>query len=265
MCSLAMTEGGKMYNQLQLREIFHLEFLRWFSRKIKPQSYALKGGSNLRFFYNSIRYSGDMDLGIKGVDVDMLKDVVMKVLRHNSFQATLKPFGIERVVPPDILKAKQTETTQRFKAHLMTSTGEDLFTKIEFSRRGLRGKSAVEPVSDIILRSYKMAPVLVPHYDIQSTIIQKITALSDRSAVQARDIFDLYILSSQCKAFKAEGLIGAAKLSKAHENIFEVSFGQFRDTVVSYLSQEDQAMHATRPLWDEIKLKAVNFIEELRG
>ncbi|MDD4955835.1 MAG: nucleotidyl transferase AbiEii/AbiGii toxin family protein, partial [Candidatus Omnitrophica bacterium] len=125
---------NKIYNQLQLREIFHLEFLRWFGKRINPRNYALKGGVNLRFFFNSFRYSEDMDLDISGIRINSLKDEVMKILTALSFSETLKSFGIEKIVPPDISKAKQTQTTQRFKVHLLTSAGEDLFTKIEFSR-----------------------------------------------------------------------------------------------------------------------------------
>ncbi|PJC48653.1 MAG: hypothetical protein CO035_02330, partial [Candidatus Omnitrophica bacterium CG_4_9_14_0_2_um_filter_42_8] len=78
-----------MYNSLQLRELFHLEFLRWFGRKVKSESYALKGGANLRFFFNSIRYSEDMDLDIKGVQVHVLKDIAIKILQNLSFQDSL--------------------------------------------------------------------------------------------------------------------------------------------------------------------------------
>jgi len=51
-----------MYTHLQLREVFHLEFLRWFGKRVRTNYYALKGGVNLRFFFNSFRYSEDMDL-----------------------------------------------------------------------------------------------------------------------------------------------------------------------------------------------------------
>ncbi len=253
-----------MYNQLQLREIFHLEFLRWMSRKIKVDNYVLKGGTNLRVFFNSIRYSEDMDMDISGVTLENLKDIVMKILQASSFNETLKPFGVERIIPPDISRVKQTETTQRFKIHLITSAGEDLFTKVEFSRRGFKGETAVETVSDIILRAYKMPPLLVSHYDIQSTVAQKIGALAARSIIQARDVFDLYILSSQYKPAKKD-ILDREKLTKAHENIFEISFEQFRDTVLSYLAPEDQATYKTGELWDEIKLKVANFINELGG
>ena len=254
-----------MYNSLQLRELFHLEFLRWLGRKTKAGVYALKGGANLRFFFKSFRYSEDMDLDIHSIGVAALKDAVMGILQSPSFHDTLKPFDVERVVPPDILKAKQTETTQRFKVHLVTFSGEDLFTKVEFSRRGFKGKVVVNPVSDIILREYKMPPLLVPHYDVQSAITQKIGALAGRPAIQARDIFDLYILSSQCAPGTIEETeISEAKLTRARESALEISFGQFRDTVISYLSPEDRAQYNSSPSWDEIKLKVSDFISRIR-
>lgn len=253
-----------MYDSLQIREVFHLEFLRWMARKVKAEYYTLKGGANLRFFFNSFRYSEDMDLDVSSIRVDALKDIVMQILNNQSFQDILRPFGIERLVSPDMAKAKQTETTQRFKVHLITDAGEDLFTKVEFSRRGRNeGKVIVQPVSDTILRLYKLPPLLIPHYDVESAIIQKVRALSDRAVLQARDIFDLYVLSSQYKPVKTgEAKIDNERLAKAREGILEISFEQFRDAVVSYLSLEDQAVYSNPSSWDEIKLKALNFIDE---
>lgn len=255
-----------MYDSLQLRELFHIEFLRWLGRKVKAQSYAVKGGTNLRLFFKSFRYSEDMDLDVRDVSVSSLKDIVMDVLGSQNFLNTLKPFGIENIKPPDMAKAKQTQTTQRFKAHLITTHGEDLFTKVEFSRRGFDGGVVIQPVPDSILREYKLAPLLVSHYNARSAIMQKIKALATRSAIQARDVFDLYILSPQYEPAESKGIdVEDAKLTKAYENIFEISFEQFRDAVLSYLSKEDQAAHASSSSWDEIKLKAAHFIDELRG
>ncbi|MBI4651900.1 hypothetical protein HY745_11600 [Candidatus Desantisbacteria bacterium] len=75
--------------------------------------------------------------------------------------------------------------------------------------------------------------LLVSHYDIQSAITQKIEALAGRAVVQARDIFDLYILSSQTSDFKN---IEENKLKIAQKNIFRINFEEFRDSVVSYLA-----------------------------
>lgn len=253
----------ELYNDLQIREIFHLEFLRRFARKIKAGLYAIKGGANFRFFFKSIRYSEDMDIDIKGVRADIAKDTVMNILEAADFKNTLKSYGVDDIVPPDMSRAKQTETTQRFKIHLITSSGEDLFTKVEFSRRGFRGKTVVEDVSDNVLRAYKIAPLVIPHYDGPSAAIQKINALASRAAVQARDIFDLYIINTR---LMADGLsVGGDNIKKAHNNLLEVSFEQFRDTVVSYLAPEEQALYALPARWNEIKLKVVSFLENVRN
>jgi len=118
--------NGTIYTPLQMREVFHLEFLRWLGRKLEGSCYALKGGVNLRLFLHSIRYSEDMDIDIHGLRVKRIKKTVMEILLTRGFSDSLKPFGIEKIVPPDIAKAKQTETTQRFKSHLLPQ-GEKTF------------------------------------------------------------------------------------------------------------------------------------------
>src|SRR3989338_465871 len=141
------------YSELQVREVFHLEFLRYFGRRVKPDLYALKGGVNLRLFFNSIRYSEDMDLDVRRIGVHSLKECVMNILRMPAFKDNLKPFGIKQIIPPAIEHAKQTETTQRFKIHLITSADVDLFTKIEFSRRGMPGEAVVQTPLESLLRA----------------------------------------------------------------------------------------------------------------
>ena len=248
-----------------MREVFHLEFLRWFGRKLEADHYVLKGGVNLRLFFRSLRYSEDLDIELKGVRVDKIKKAVMDVLTARGFLDSLKSFGIEKITAPDLEKAKQTETTQRFKTHLLTAAGEDLFTEVEFSRRGLKGTQVVEPVSGEILRAYKMAPLLVPHYDAASAVEQKIQALAQRTVLQARDIFDLFVLISQFEESKRSKIeVSRATLRAAHDHIFRVEFPQFRDTVVAYLEAEDQKAYSSPSAWDEIKLKTAHFLEEFK-
>jgi hypothetical protein len=87
----------------QIRELFHLEFLRWFSRRIKPEFYAVKGGTNLRFFFQSFRYSEDMDIDIQRVPIEILQTVVLDTLGARPFVENLRGFGIQRIVVSDIL------------------------------------------------------------------------------------------------------------------------------------------------------------------
>lgn len=253
------------YSPLQLREIFHLEFLKWLSKKINLSYYALKGGVNLRCFYNSSRYSEDIDLNVRTIEVYSLQDKVMQILKSLSFKNNLKPFGIEEIIPPNINKAKQTQTTQRFKIHLITPAREDFFTKIEFSRKKFENNIKIETVSNAILREYKLPPILVPHYGIVSAVSQKLEALTDRKIIQARDAFDIYILSTQFNPSNKENIkLDPEKMNKARKNIFEVSFEKFKDTVLYYLPKQEQKAYNSPDSWDEIKLKIINFIEELK-
>lgn len=256
-----------IYSHLQLRELFHIEFLRSLGRKLKLGLYALKGGVNLRLFFKSVRYSEDMDLDASEVAVGELKDLVMKILQAQSFRESFYSFGIKDIIPPDMRVAKQTEISQRFKVHLITVSGEDLFTKIEFSRRGFSGNITADSVSADILKDYKLSPLIVYHYDIGSALSQKINALSLRAAIQARDIFDLYMLLNQAGFGELKELKTAPSeviLSRAYDRIFEVNFAMFKDTVVSYLSIEDQNMYGNDSSWAEIRLKVANFIEGLK-
>ncbi len=253
------------YEALQLREIFHLEFLRRLGRKVPAASFAVKGGANLRFFFGSIRYSEDIDLDVSGVGVAVLKDTVMKILEAAAFGEALRPYGIERLGIPDMMKAKQTETTQRFKVHLLTAAGEDLFSKVEFSRREFSGRAETGFVSEAVLRGYQMPPLLAPHYDLDSAVAQKIEALATRSETQARDIFDLHLLSGRHTGGGESGPGAKGLLRKASERVFEVDFAVFRDTVLAYLAPEDRPAYDSAGVWDELKLKVARFLEERGG
>jgi hypothetical protein len=247
---------------LETREVFHLEFLRAFVRSTKPSCFSLKGGSNLRFFFGSTRYSEDMDLDIDGVPVHEVSDAVMKILAAPSFAATMRSFGVIRVAPPDLTAAKQTATVQRFKAHLLTDAGLDLFTKIEFSRRGLESPFRPESVEPALLGRYRIGPLIVSHYLGPAAIQQKVRALASRRQVEARDIFDLYTLSTRPEAADPAvwSDIEGALLAEARERLFLVGYPEYRDKVVAFLQPEDQAAHDGEGVWDEIRLRVEGLI-----
>ena len=252
-----------IYTDRQIVEIFHIEFLRQFIMKLDRNYYALKGGGNLRLFHQSIRYSEDMDLDInrERVSVDKLKKTVMGILEAHSFMSILKTYAIDGLVLPNMKTAKQTTTTQRFKVQLRRRSGIDLPTKIEFSGRGLEGNVAVEPVPPPILRPYRMASMVVPHYDLDSAVLQKMVVLAERAQLQARDIFDLHLLSSQY-THKDGNVLKRETIKKARERIFMVTFTEFKDVVVSYLSPEDQKIYDSERMWEDIQLKTEKFLEE---
>lgn len=248
---------------LQIREIFHLEFLRELVRKIPASAFVLKGGSNLRFFFGSIRYSEDMDIDARDIPVDTLQAKCLEVLAARPLLARLRSFGIEEVVPPDIRRAKQTETVQRFKVHLLTSAGEDLFTKVEFSRRGFDSSYRAEAVSSSVLSEYFLPPLIVQHYLLETALAQKIKALVERRQTEARDIFDLHLLGSRLlKDNEYFNQLSPAELQAVKNRVYSVDYEQYRDQVVSYLALDDQAHYSSRPIWDEIRLNVISFVEQ---
>jgi predicted nucleotidyltransferase component of viral defense system len=237
---------------LRLREVFHLTFLRELVRSVPSSVFVL---SNLRFFFGSPRYSEDMDLDAVGIPVHLLRDKVMAILASRGLADTLRTFGIERIVAPRLSSAKQTETVQRFKVHLLTAAIEDLATKVEFSRRGFDPGVRSEPIPAPFLISYRLTPLVVPHYSEESAALQKVKALLGRRHTEARDIFDLYILSSRLSASSLDDQFTEAELTLARERVLSVEYERYRDTVVAFLAAEDQSAYDSPAMWDEIRLR----------
>jgi len=252
-----------MYTQLQLREIFHIEFLRQLAVELPPNAWVLKGGVNLRLFFHSLRYSEDMDIDVGMLPVVSVQKRVMRILSSPAFKATLRTYGITGLTPPDMAAAKQTAVTQRFKVHLLTADGGDYFTKVEFSRRGFSGEAAAESVPAAVLRPYAMAPLIVRHYPAGQAAAQKMTAVLSRSTPQARDVFDLYLLSTQVKPPEAPAALPGEGPGPVKEVILGTGFELFRDSVAEYLAPEAAGIYASPEAWDEVKLKAAAFVEEL--
>ena len=124
-----------MFSDTPIREVFHFCFLDRLLKQTDPGLYVLKGGVNLRFFFLSPRYSEDMDIDFLAGSVATLKKNGYKILNDRAFRRSLRSFDIADIEINDPAKAKQTDTTQRFRFGLLTAAGNRLPTKVEFSRR----------------------------------------------------------------------------------------------------------------------------------
>ena len=142
-----------MLSDTRIREVFHFCFLERLLKLSDPSIYILKGGVNLRFFFNSPRYSEDMDIDVLAGSVATLKKNGYKILQDAAFKRSLRLFDIEDIEINDPNKAKQTTTTQRFRFSLITPAGHRLPTKVEFSRRKQDVADDVHPWSSLILIS----------------------------------------------------------------------------------------------------------------
>ncbi len=251
-----------MYNSLQIRELFHFLFLERLLLISDPMLYVLKGGVNLRFFFQSPRYSEDMDLDVLAGDVSTLKKNGYKILNDPAFGRLLRSYGIESIEIAHPSRAKHTGTTQRFKVGVVTTGGERLSTKIEFSRRtrGDASACAVERIHSDIAAFYHKLPFACQHYSISAAISQKIDALAARRIPQARDLFDLFILKIQLASEHHKHIRSSKKnLNDAREHIHALNYNDYKGHVIDYLNAEGQKQYSSEIVWNEM----VNDIEAL--
>ena len=143
---------------------------------------------NLRYFYESPRYSEDIDLDLKGVPPWSLEKKVDGVLGSCAMKLILRAGGMTIT---EFSKPKQTETTRPRKVALdVSGHSEAVRSKIEFSNRsgqalcpGVRAPTHREP------------PMRCGH--LPSSTTRKMCRLSrvqgpcERSETQALDVFDL--------------------------------------------------------------------------
>lgn len=242
-------------------ELFHLLFLDQLTRNIDNSFYALKGGCNLRFFFNSFRYSEDLDIDVKIIAVDTLKNKINRILTAAPFQHILKT---HEITIDKISLLKQTKTTQRWKLALRTPLPLMLNTKIEFSRRGMNGSVIYESVDPNLIQHYHLIPILCAHYDKESAFIQKIEALAGRPQTQARDIFDIFLLFKTGILIPSKSLFKTNIIEQAQNNAFSIKFSDFKSQVISFLSSEYQEQYNSPKMWEKIVIDIVQHLELLK-
>jgi len=254
-----------MLSDTQLREVFHFCFLERLLKISSPGMYVLKGGVNLRFFFNSPRYSEDMDLDVLAGSVGTLKKNGYKILQDGSFIRSLRTYGIEGIEINDPEKAKHTATTQRFRVGLINAAGLRVPSKVEFSRRS--GKTD-HPEMDMILpeiaRQYNRLSYRCQHYPGEGAVVQKIRALAGRSETQARDVFDLGILyaGGYANSVKSNKTLTKKIRQQATQALLSLSFAAYSGQVVEFLDKENRAMYESASAWEQLQTTILELIDD---
>ncbi len=241
----------------QAVELFHLYFCRQLDQNLEKNLYSIKGGCNLRFFHQSIRYSEDIDIDVQTVATKTLENKVDRILKSQPFLQSLQTQKIELIA---FTKPKQTETVQRWKIQIK-SEGVTLPTKVEFSRRGLDSPVEYGPVDTNLLMTHKTYPILCSHYGLEAAIEQKIKALIYRTETQARDIFDLDLLLKKTKS--SAWTFTQNEKDQAIENALSVSFTDFQGQVGAYLMSDYQAYYEDEKIWSQLQEGVISFLEKL--
>lgn len=223
-------------SQAQSIEAFHLAFLEVLRQRLDPSRYVLKGGANLRYFFDSVRYSEDIDIDVSGVPGWALEEKIDGVLGSPALAITLRSSRLAIAVG-DISKPKQTDTTRRWKVSLSAAWhSEPIRTKIEFSNRNGERRHKLEAVPTRIVAPYGLRPPSAQHYLEEPAVEQKVLALAGRSETQARDVFDLDLL---LRRSPAAGMgIEADTRRAAAERGLELPHAAFADQVLPFLDHE---------------------------
>ena len=242
-------------------EFLHLAFLQVLPTRLAASDYIVKGGANLRLFFNSRRRSQDIDLDYVGTAFWKTEERVDAVLDSRAFKELLRVRGIELV---DLTKSKQTDTTRRWKFAVQRA-GSQLNSKIEFSARRKRdAEVAFDIARTDIGRDAGLRAVRANHYLAPAATRQKIHVLAERQQTEPRDVFDLDLLIAQHPDAMRRGDVSASLATRAAQAAFAITFDAYRDLVVDFLEDEFVEIYDRREVWDEMVLRVVAFLETLQ-
>jgi predicted nucleotidyltransferase component of viral defense system len=248
--------------QAQTIEVFHLAFLQVLSSRLNQKNYVIKGGANLRYFFDSHRYSEDIDLDAGSEEAWKLKEKVDEVLASAAVNVLLRRTGVSIA---ETTKSKQTDTTQRWKVQLAVADREKpIATKIEFSRRNGDRRSLLEAVPDRVVAPYALRPPTLQHYTAAPATEQKVKALALRNETQARDVFDLELLFRGYRDAVERGTLESATLDAAMERTLELPFEAFEAQVIPFLEPDVAGLYVDPAAWEQMQSYVVDRLDELK-
>jgi predicted nucleotidyltransferase component of viral defense system len=240
----------------QIVEQFHLLFLDQLGQQLDKRLYALKGGCNLRFYFQSIRYSEDIDIDVATINKATLTNKVQKILNSAPFQNILQ---VREMALQSINAVKQTETTQRWKVLLTSSHSKvPIHTKIEFSRRGIDAGIELDTINKLLTQQYQLPPIFIPHYNANTALKQKLSALINRTETQARDVFDIHLLLQHANNAKSIMMnLSAEERQRVVDSTFNIPYDHYVSLVVSYLDPIYSQQYSDPRIWENMQLNLV--------
>lgn len=245
----------------KLIEFLHLAFLQVLPTRLPVAEYVVKGGANLRLFFDSRRRSQDIDLDYVGSAFWRAEERVDVVLGSRAFTDLLRLQGVELV---DLAKTKQTDTTRRWK-FAVQGGGAWLNSKIEFSARGTTDPEVGFDIArSDVGREAGLRAVRANHYLAPAATRQKIHVLAERKETEPRDVFDLDLLVSTYPDAVRPGDVAPELAAKAVDAAFAIPFAAYEELVVDYLEDEFVEIYNRPEVWEEMVTRVAEFLEMLR-
>lgn len=212
-----------------IREYLQLVFLNYFYQKNKKIYF--KGGTAIRFLFNSFRYSEDLDFtcGDNQIDIaDYLKKIIPSIKNESGFDVVLEE--------EKKYKDFATRYLLRFEPNQLLK--QVLRIKLDFS---FREKPLDVSTTILSINDYPISLMsVVQNYSKIEILSEKIRAMFTRN--KPRDLFDLWFLLKQNTPINWKFVIEKMKyypdvlygkeillknLEKYNEKDFEGDLGQF--------------------------------------
>jgi nucleotidyltransferase AbiEii toxin of type IV toxin-antitoxin system len=241
-------------------ELFHLAYCQVAAARLPLDDFALKGGGNLRFFLRSPRRSADLDLDYLGRKFSSFGERMDELLSSRQLAELLRLSDLELRFGGS--RAKDTETVKRWKFQLARPGMETASSKIEFSNRGSTAAPVLEQMDPALARRLGGVAARIKHYLPPDAIEQKIRALSDRSATEPRDVFDLDHLFRQFPGALGQSRPDPKKTLAAEERAIDIPYDDYKDLVVEYLEEDLVDVYGTEQGWTDMVLRVVEQLEE---
>ncbi|MCM8778042.1 MAG: nucleotidyl transferase AbiEii/AbiGii toxin family protein [Candidatus Omnitrophica bacterium] len=164
------------------REYFQLLFLKYFYYQVGSGKIYFKGGTALKFLYNSFRFSEDLDFSSL-VSAKKIGIIIEETLKDLNKEIGNVEFRKEKTLK-NSFSGRLVQKVDFFKFPLTT--------RLDFS---LREKPILTDVSLIETRFPVSPSPQVSHLKIEEILAEKIRTLFTRT--RGRDIFDLYFILSK--------------------------------------------------------------------
>lgn len=253
-------------NSVEIAEAFHLAYLNVLGASLDARAFALKGGGNLRFFFDSLRYSEDIDLDVLAPDHRTVSERIERAFASPALAKLLASLGLQvtRLNPAD-----RTATKERWKIGITPVRGGlETATKVEFSYRDYGRQEeyvTVEAMPGRAVAPYAPIPApVIGHYLPRGAVIQKISALDDRRHTQPRDVFDLDHLFRKFPDAPARDLVPVQALDGAMARVFELSYPEYLSKVVTFLDPAIAPAFESEDAWGRMQVRVVEVLERMR-
>lgn len=244
-------EGAKLI------EFLHLAFLQVLPTRLPVAEYVVKGGANLRLFFDSRRRSQDIDLDFAGTTFWRVEERVDAVLGSRAFLDLLRTRGVALT---ELSKPKQTSTTRRWKFAVRGANAQ-ANSKIEFSARRTRDlEVGFDTARADIGREAGLRAVRANHYLAPAAVRQKIRVLAERAHTEPRDVFDLDLLVAQHPGALRRGDVEPALAERAAAAAFAIPYEAYRELVVDFLEDEFVPIYDRREVWEEMVVRVAEFL-----